>query len=186
MVHPRLRTEAFWRWLYESLEADEPATDAWEVTWSVPSGEGLRVVIAEGREATLFDRRSAAQLGWVDGHHWHPHALRVAEVCSVAEGQAAGEARDACLLMLGRFAVATTADELDQLGSTLELAWRGFGFFGALPEFVSFADGSVSWQQHDGRWSLIGEDPALYTLRRAENADFPMWLSAIPQAEEAG
>lgn len=182
----RVRTADFWRWLFGG---DADFEDAADYALTVPAGgaHGLRAEVSEGASVTLVDLETGAELGWLDDAHFHPNCLRVEEVVQLSAAQASAGRRHEALLLLLPFAVATTDTDVARLERAVDEAWRALGFTGARPDlaFCWFGEAQAEWYlDARGRWCL--RQPSgdlslrpLYTLRVAENPDFPAWLSAL-------
>ena len=151
------------------------------------AGDGLNIAIAEGTSVTLLDLRTGAELGWIDDAHFHPNCLRAAEVLDLASRQPSPPTRHLATLLLLPFAVVTNEGDARALETAAQLAWEALGFEGTCSglSIPDFRNELTEWHLDDRRrWCLrqvttnVSARP-LYSLRVAENPDFPAWLSDL-------
>ncbi len=182
----RLRAPEFWRWLFDDdVSFDDERSFTLELL--IGSGDGLNVAIAEGASVTLLDLRTGTELGWLDGAHFHPNCLRADEVLSLASTQAAPPKRHLATLLLLPFAVVTNEGDARALETAAQDAWEALGFEGTCSGLSTpdFRNELTEWHLDDRRrWCLrqVNADVLarpLYSLRVAENPDFPAWLSDL-------
>jgi hypothetical protein len=203
-LRPFLGTTRFWTdffWVTEPKNGEVYAPlDKAVVRFHVGAGRALEldlgglsyfelwVVGPEGRE----------QLAWDDQAQWHPDVLRWEELDVISRAVAALDPSvdypALPVLLLQRFAPICGDDDATLAFSLLEQAWERLGLFRGreLRDLVERGDRrghGFAWSRSGERYVLgqSGEhEYALYTLRHAENDEFPfgMLASLVGAAEE--
>ncbi|WP_334629106.1 hypothetical protein [Micromonospora sp. CPCC 205539] len=157
------------------LDDDDDADDANEdsadssldVAFEV--GDGHHVVLSTDASAdshslgiTTPDLVEPAELGWDDLAHWHPHALRWAELDLICRAIAARNPQmqhpGASLALLCRFAAVFDDDDVDQAVAAVDEAyaalrpphWKGYWPRGTdWLERADFRGENVTWQRDE-------------------------------------
>ncbi|PWU18244.1 MAG: hypothetical protein C5B50_09605 [Verrucomicrobia bacterium] len=128
------------------------------------------------------------ELGWDDQAHWHPHVLRCEELdlfCRCIAVKDPGLPHPGVsLLLFSRFAPVTDSEDSHRALSVLSEAWKSLKLFDdeEIADFlkmVDFRSTGVEWQRDQQlNWTLhldrdLHPGTGLYTLRCAENPEFP-------------
>ncbi|MFG2104043.1 hypothetical protein ACGFJ5_25975 [Micromonospora echinaurantiaca] len=149
-------------------DADEDSADSsLDVAFEV--GAGHQVVLSIDASADSYslgvttpDLAEPAELGWDDLAHWHPHALRWAELDLICRAIAARNPRlqhpGAPLALLCRFAAVFDDDDVDRAVAAVDEAyaalrpphWKGYWPCGAdWLERADFRGEKVTWQRDE-------------------------------------
>jgi len=184
-LHSIMNQQEFWTDYYWLTQEDRsyPALADHPVELSLSEEYALLVDIEEELldVTLLLSGRSGlepVQLGWDDQVHFHPYVFRWAELEAISRHFRAEDPDAGFIpfLLLYRFAAVTQQEDLNHIRSTVEAAWRSLDLFseGEIQAFIKQTIrplDTAEWTQHPRfGWVLEGE---AYSLRQAENEDFP-------------
>ncbi len=177
-------------------DADEDgAGSSLDVAFEV--GDGHHAVLSMDPSADSYsllvttpDSAEAAELGWDDLAHWHPHALRWSELDLICRAIAARDPElrhpGAPLALLCRFAAVFDDDDVDQAVAVVEEAyaalrpprWEGYWPCGAdWLERADFRGVNVIWQRDEAGnlWAHQDDhdDEPFYSTRTGPDTGAP-------------
>jgi hypothetical protein len=189
------RTRRFWSdycFETEAREKDYPELEDIELEFIVNEDEdyGLSLVFSAWLgyfSLKLVTPIDSDEIAWDDQAHWHPHVLRWEELDLICRAVARRDSElphpGLPLLFLHRFAPICVGDDVDQIISLLDKAWRDTGLFTDAEiqqkiEKYDARDAGFEWHLDNTRnlWWL-GQNTTntvasrgLYTLRHEESA----------------
>jgi hypothetical protein len=201
------RTRRFWTdffWETDSGSNAYPELAGCTIELPLASGYGLSLSLDAGlcyfSLGFFSPETETIEIAWDDQAHWHPHVLRWQELELICRTIALQDAElphpGLPLLLLHRFVPICEGDDIDLIVPMLESAMQQLAAFSAaeIAAFIERADARDAhfrWR-YDGAvrgWCLEQADDegtarGLYTLRNAQNPDFPFakWTQMLSAA----
>ena len=202
-----LQSPDFWAAYFFETEPDEIGDEdsSTIVEFAVGGGYALVLDIDVEISSVYLEMRTPADaetlvLGWDDQAHWHPDALRWAELDLIARAVAVADPGiphpGPVVALAARFVVLGPDDDLDAITPVVDAAYgprpAAATWWPRTRDWLHRADGrdhGVTWQRNEaGDWT-VGQDEAasvdrdLYSLRRP-GADFPFaaWRELLAAA----
>ncbi|BBH71749.1 hypothetical protein ACTI_84340 [Actinoplanes sp. OR16] len=203
----RLDDPEFWRAYFFEAEIDEDEDDdededGEELVVEFAVGGGHALVLDIDLELTSVelglrtpDNDEILELGWDDQAHWHPHALRWAELDLIGRAAAVIDPGlrhpGPVLALASRFVALGPDDDLDAITPLMDAAYD-------VPwpttrdwlDRADFRDQATTWRQDEaGNWTVDQDDAqkperALYSLRRPGGSfPFAAWRRLLAAAE---
>lgn len=122
------------------------------------------------------------ELGWMDGHCFHPFVFRWSEIEKLGQLLASQVPQypSAPFLLLSLFSIITIEEDITRVRNQLDSAWRSLDLFtdselDVIIDKHCYSFDDKKWRYDEGfGWYLEGEDA--YTLRHPKVKDFPVDL----------